>query len=62
MEHGISLRHWQRIEGGHRINVVTLLKIAKAFGYSPEALIAGLHKEASQEISQRLPSPKRKRT
>lgn len=49
MEHGISLRHWQRIESGHRINVVTLLKIAKAFGYTPEALIAGLT-EASHDV------------
>jgi transcriptional regulator with XRE-family HTH domain len=45
LTHGISLRHWQRIEAGKSITVTTLLKIADAFNVPPSDLIADLYRK-----------------
>jgi len=45
LTHGISLRHWQRIEAGKSITVTTLLKIADAFNVPPSELIADLYRK-----------------
>ena len=42
MDHGFSLRHYQRIEAGRSITVQTLLKLAVAFKVSPRDLLPEL--------------------
>lgn len=42
ISHGFSLRHWQMIEAGRPVTVVTLLRICDTFDMSLEQLIAGL--------------------
>jgi transcriptional regulator with XRE-family HTH domain len=37
-----SLRHWQMIEAGRPVTVVTLLRLCDAFDVSLEELVAGL--------------------
>lgn len=44
LSHGLSLRHWQRIEAGKSITLNTLLRIADAFEETPEFLISGLYR------------------
>ena len=39
---GFSLRHWQMIEAGRPITIVTLLRVCEAFEISPEELASGL--------------------
>jgi hypothetical protein len=40
--HGFSVRHWQMIEAGRPITMVTLLRVAEAFDLQPEEILAGL--------------------
>jgi transcriptional regulator with XRE-family HTH domain len=39
---GFGLRHWQQIEGGHPINIWTLLRICEAFDLRAWQIIRGL--------------------
>jgi hypothetical protein len=39
---GFSLRHWQMIEAGRPVTVVTLLRVCDTFDVSIEQLVAGL--------------------
>ena len=39
---GFSARHWQQIEAGRPITVVTLLRICEVFKTSAERLVRGL--------------------
>jgi hypothetical protein len=39
---GFSLRHWQMIEAGRPITVVTLLRVCDTFDVSLEQLVEGL--------------------
>ncbi len=39
---GFGLRHWQQIEGGHPINISTLLRICEAFDLRAWQIIRGL--------------------
>jgi hypothetical protein len=41
---GFSARHWQQIEAGRPITVVTLLRICEAFKISAERMVGGLDK------------------
>jgi hypothetical protein len=40
--HGFSVRHWQMIEAGRPITMITLLRVAEAFDLQPEDLLGGL--------------------
>ncbi len=42
ISYGFSLRHWQMIEAGRPVTVVTLLRVCDAFDVSVEELVAGL--------------------
>ena len=42
ISHGFSVRHWQMIEAGRPITVITLLRICDTFGVSLEKISAGL--------------------
>ena len=42
ISYGFSVRHWQMIEAGRPITVVTMLRVCEAFGIRPEDLVAGL--------------------
>jgi transcriptional regulator with XRE-family HTH domain len=42
ISYGFSARHWQQIETGRPITVLTLLRICAAFETSAEQLIRGL--------------------
>jgi transcriptional regulator with XRE-family HTH domain len=42
ISYGFSARHWQQIETGRPITVLTLLRICAVFGTSVEHLIRGL--------------------
>ena len=46
---GFSFRHWQMIEAGRPITVITLLRVGKAFGISVRDLIDGIESRASHE-------------
>ena len=39
---GFSLRHWQMIEAGRPVTVVTLLRVCDTFDVSLEQLVGGL--------------------
>jgi transcriptional regulator with XRE-family HTH domain len=39
IDRGFSLRHYQRIEAGRSITLVTMLKLAKAFGVEPRDVL-----------------------
>lgn len=39
MEHGFSLRHYQRIEAGRSVTLATLWKLARAFDVQPRDLL-----------------------
>lgn len=39
---GFSTRHWQMIEAGRPITVITLLRVAEAFEVTPDELLTGL--------------------
>jgi hypothetical protein len=39
---GFGLRHWQQIEGGHPINISTLLRICETFDLRAWQIIRGL--------------------
>ena len=39
MDHGFSVRHYQRIEAGLSINLLTVWNLARAFGVSPRAIL-----------------------
>jgi transcriptional regulator with XRE-family HTH domain len=62
MSFGFSTRHWQQIEAGRPITVMTLLRICEAFEITMEKLVRGLdegiYKKASPE---RVPLSKRGR-
>jgi hypothetical protein len=42
ISYGFSVRHWQMIEAGRPINIVTLLRVCDAFNLAPEQLVDGL--------------------
>jgi hypothetical protein len=42
ISHGFSLRHWQMIEAGRPVTVVTLLRVCDTFDVSLDQLLAGL--------------------
>ncbi len=42
ISYGFSLRHWQMIEAGRPVTVVTLLRVCDAFDISLEELAKGL--------------------
>ncbi len=39
MEHGFSLRHYQRIEAGRSVTLATIWKLARAFDVQPRDLL-----------------------
>jgi len=43
-DYGFSVRHYQMVEAGRPINVVTMLRVCEGFGIQPERLVAGLWK------------------
>lgn len=42
ISYGFSLRHWQMIEAGRPVTVVTLLRVCDTFDISLEELVSGL--------------------
>ena len=40
LSHGFNVRHWQRMEGGQPINMVTLLRVCDALEIPVEKLVA----------------------
>lgn len=44
ISYGFSARHWQQIEAGRPITVLTLLRICATFEISAECLVRGLDK------------------
>lgn len=42
ISYGFSVRHWQMIEAGRPMTVVTLLRVCDAFEVSLDHLVAGL--------------------
>ena len=42
MQFGFATRHYQRIEQGLQVNMVTVLKLGKAFGVKISTLLKGL--------------------
>jgi hypothetical protein len=42
LSYGFSVRHWQMIEAGRPITMITLLRVAEAFELQPEELLTGL--------------------
>jgi hypothetical protein len=46
ISYGFSARHWQQIEGGRPITVMTLLRICTTFEISMVKLVRGLEAEA----------------
>ena len=42
ISYDFSLRHWQMIEAGRPINMVTLLRVCEAFHLTPEIVVGGL--------------------
>jgi len=42
LSYGFSVRHWQMIEAGRPITMITLLRVAEAFELVPEELLTGL--------------------
>jgi len=42
ISHGFTVRHWQMIEAGQPITVITLLRICDTFRVSPDKIAAGL--------------------
>jgi transcriptional regulator with XRE-family HTH domain len=44
ISHGFSARHWQQIEHGRPITLVTLLRICDTFQVRPEQLLKGLYR------------------
>jgi transcriptional regulator with XRE-family HTH domain len=39
MDHGFSVRHYQRIEAGLSINLLTVWNLARAFGVPPRSIL-----------------------
>jgi len=42
ISHGFNVRHWQRMEAGQPINMVTLLRVCEAFDIPVEQLVASV--------------------
>jgi len=42
ISHGFNVRHWQRMEAGQPINMVTLLRVCEAFDIPVEKLVASV--------------------
>ncbi len=42
LSYGFSVRHWQMIEAGRPITMITLLRVAEAFEVLPDQLLGGL--------------------
>lgn len=42
LEHGFATRHYQRIEAGLAINMISALRLAKAFGIKLSDLVKGI--------------------
>jgi transcriptional regulator with XRE-family HTH domain len=42
LSYGFSVRHWQMIEAGRPITMITLLRVAEAFELLPDELLTGL--------------------
>ncbi len=41
-EHGISVRHYQKLESGRPHSVMTLCRVSKMFSVDPEIMIKGI--------------------
>jgi transcriptional regulator with XRE-family HTH domain len=54
MSFGFSTRHWQQIEAGRPITVITLLRICEVFEITMDKLVRGLDKGIYEK-----PSPER---
>lgn len=54
MSFGFSTRHWQQIEAGRPITVITLLRICEVFEIPIDKLVRGLDKGIYEK-----PSPER---
>ena len=48
ISYGFSVRHWQMIEAGRPINMITLLRVCEAFGLTPEQVLLGLWREGAK--------------
>lgn len=42
LSHGFSVRHWQMIEAGRPITVLSMLRICETFDILPDKLLEGL--------------------
>ena len=42
LSHGFSVRHWQMIEAGRPITLLTLLRVCETFDVLPDKLLDGL--------------------
>ncbi len=42
ISHGFSVRHWQRMEAGQPINMVTLLRVCDALEVPVEQVVASV--------------------
>ncbi len=57
---GFSVRHWQMVEAGRPITVITLLRVCEAFEISMRDLISNVEFEGAQQKIVAV-APKRKR-
>ena len=62
MSFGFSTRHWQQIEAGRPITVITLLRICEVFEIAMEELVRGLDKGIYERPSLlRIPGSRQRR-
>jgi len=62
MSFGFSTRHWQQIEAGRPITVITLLRICEVFEITMDKLVRGLDKGIYEKPSpERVPASQRRR-
>jgi len=62
MSFGFSTRHWQQIEAGRPITVITLLRICEVFELKMDKLVRGLDEGIYEKPSpERVLASKRRR-
>jgi hypothetical protein len=62
MSFGFSTRHWQQIEAGRPITVITLLRMCEVFEITIDKLVRGLDKGIYENPNpDRAPVPKRRK-
>ena len=62
MSFGFSTRHWQQIEAGRPITVITLLRICEVFEITMDKFVRGLDKGIYEKPTwDRIPTFKRRR-